>query len=79
MDDDIKAKAQVIWKELSGAEKDVIIQLKKVTWDGNLSSKTGRDGLVKRGFAMRYNGYQSLTYSGLQFLCNLGKLEDLTR
>lgn len=70
---------QRIWDSLSGAEKDVLLQLRKVTWDGNLVSKHGRDGLVNKGLAFRCNGFQVISKDGLMFLSKLGKLEELTK
>ena len=36
-------------------------------WDGDLASKTGRDELVDLGYAMRSQGWQTLTKNGLNF------------
>jgi len=72
-------EATALWNELSGAEKDVILQLRAVRWDGYLASKTGRDGLVTRGLAIRYEGFNALSEHGLILLQALGKLEVLTR
>lgn len=68
-----------IWNSLSGAEKDVLLQLRKVTWDGNLASKHGRNGLVDKGLAFRCNGFQVISKGGLMLLSKLGKLEELTK
>jgi hypothetical protein len=66
-------EAQKIWDELSGAEKDVLIQLTIVTWDGNLASKQGRSDLVVRGLATKYEGYQVISHWGLILLTILNK------
>jgi hypothetical protein len=36
------------------------------TWDGNISSKSGRDELVAGGLAWHENGYASLTPEGVR-------------
>ena len=46
-------------------------QLCRVTWDGNLISKTARDNLVKIGYATRGNGFNVITPLGIQVLNNL--------
>lgn len=74
-----KEGANRVWNSLSGAEKDTLLQLTKVTWDGNLASKTGRDDLVEKGMATRFNGYQVITAKGMSVLGHLGKLEEFTR
>lgn len=74
-----KFEAQQIWASLSGAEKDVLLQLTKVTWDGNLASKQGRSDLVTKGLASQYEGFQVISNHGLILLQALGKLEQYTR
>lgn len=53
---------------LSGAELDVLMALRNrgPLDDGDVPSKTGRDGLVARGFVQRSNGRQWLTAAGLR-------------
>lgn len=48
------------------AVRDVAFQLFScgIVWDGNLASKQGRDYLVEHGYAVRRNGFQSLTGKG---------------
>lgn len=53
---------------LDDAEREVILQLRKVTWDGDVCSKSARDSLVKRGFAVRWNGYQVVTRLGMAWI-----------
>lgn len=45
---------------------DVAFQLFScgMVWDGNLSSKDGRDHLVREGYAVKHNGMQALTGKG---------------
>lgn len=74
-----KYEAAQIWAELSGAEKDVLLQLTKVTWDGNLASKVGRCYLVVKGLAIQYEGFQVISNHGLILLQALGKLEQFTK
>jgi hypothetical protein len=60
------------WAKLGGNEKDVLIALCKhgPLWDGDVPSKSGRDGLVDKGFAARIvlkgpkYGYQAATARG---------------
>lgn len=56
---------------LTGAELDTLIALVEQgpLWDGDIPSKTGRDGLMACGFAARVivrgeDGWQAATYSG---------------
>lgn len=51
---------------LSSAERDVFRQLffQGPVWDGDLISKSGRDGLVRRGLAVRCDGWQTLSEDG---------------
>jgi hypothetical protein len=68
-----------LYNDLSGGAKDVLNQLVKVTWDGNISSKVGRDELINKGLATRFEGFTVLSDSGLRVLQILGKLERLTQ
>lgn len=45
------------------------------TWDGNCTSKTGRDELVDLGLAVHWNGYCSLTAEGLMQAVGVHKLD----
>lgn len=74
-----KAEADTLWSALDGAEKDVLMQLRSIRWDGYVSSKTGRDSLVTKGLATRYDGYTAITAHGLILLAQCGRLESLTR
>lgn len=74
-----KHEARLIWDSMSGAEKDVLMQLRQVRWDGFIASKTGRDALVSAGLATRYEGYTAITAHGVILLESLGLLESLTR
>ena len=58
-------------RELSGAEVETLIALVECgpLWDGDVPSKSGRDGLIQRGRAVRIvvkgaDGYQAATYAG---------------
>jgi hypothetical protein len=56
--------------------RDQIIQLLRITWDGDLVSKSGRDELVKKGLAVRTNGgYNILTKEGIEYLHNNNYLQ----
>lgn len=57
--------------ELTGAEIDTLIALveKGPLWDGDVPSKSGRTGLIEKGFAVRCivrgeDGWQAATYAG---------------
>lgn len=72
MSDDWEQEARDVWKSLTGAEKDTLICLCKrgPTWDGDVPSKSGRDGLLAKGLAAKIvikdnqQGYQAATYKG---------------
>lgn len=50
-------------------------QLASATWDGNLLSKQVRDQLVREGKAVRVNGWNIATASGLASLLYVGELK----
>lgn len=61
-------KSQSGW---DSGDVDVAFQLfsNGMVWDGNLSSKSGRDHLVSHGYAVRHQGMQAMTGRGaLAFL-----------
>lgn len=62
MHDALKAAA----RPLDDMERDVFRQLffHGPTWDGDVSSKSGRDGLVERGLVVRRDGWQTLSEAG---------------
>jgi hypothetical protein len=56
---------------MTGAELDTLVALVEVgpLWDGDVPSKTGRDGLLRKGLAVRVvvkgaDGWQAATYAG---------------
>lgn len=53
---------------MTAAERDVLRQLffQGPTFDGDVSSKTGRNGLIDRGFADRVEGHAFLTRAGVE-------------
>lgn len=55
-------------RPLSSAAIDVLGQLFVYgpTWDGNITSKSGRDELVDAGLAFREGGWASLTPEGVR-------------
>ena len=59
---------------LSSAEAEVLWCMFRngPTWDGDLPSKTGRDGLVEYGFAERFDGWNFLTFAGVTLALDLG-------
>lgn len=54
---------------------DQLVQLKQLTYDGDLISKDDRDALVKHGMVTKSNGYQVITAKGIRYLIQLGKLK----
>lgn len=60
--------------ELSGREYETLWCLfyHGPTWDGDIPSKCGRDDLVERNWAFRYDGWQALTPEGLTAAIELG-------
>lgn len=57
--------------QLSGAEAETLVALVEhgPLWDGDVPSKSGRDGLLQKGLAVRIvvkgeDGYQAATYVG---------------
>jgi hypothetical protein len=59
---------------LSSAESEVLWCMFRngPTWDGDLPSKTGRDGLVEYGLAERFDGWNFLTFAGTTLAIDLG-------
>lgn len=62
-----------IWESMSGAERETLraLVLRGPLWDGDVPSKSGRDGLLRRGLASkaivkREQGYQVANYRGWQ-------------
>ena len=56
---------------LTGAEAETLVALVEhgPLWDGDVPSKSGRDGLLQKGYAVRIvvkgeDGYQAATYAG---------------
>lgn len=47
-------------------------QLTALTWDGDLISKSDRDRLVENGLASRCNGWNIITWKGVEYLEALG-------
>jgi len=48
--------------------------LTKVTWDGDLISKSDRDELVKEGLAVQKHGWNFISPEGIDVLHKLGIL-----
>lgn len=64
----------------SAAERDVLRQLAAAPrWDGNVSSKSGRDALVAKGFAACWNGYSFITRDGAAVVDALWGLEKFVK
>jgi hypothetical protein len=58
----------------SGAVRDVMrcLFFHGPTWDGNIPSKSARDGLCKLGLVERNYGYAWLTRDGVELAINIG-------
>ena len=67
--------------DLAPDEKEMLQQLffSGPTWDGDLVSKAGRTGLVRRGYAEQCNGWQQLTSSGFELAVRAGLGDDKER
>lgn len=50
-------------------------QLLKVTWDGDLISKTDRDKLFQSDYCRKYEGFNYITDKGIRTLVDLGELK----
>lgn len=50
--------------------EEQLCQLLRITWDGDLVSKSHRDRLVKDGFAEKAAGYNIITPAGIRHLDN---------
>lgn len=55
-----------------------LLQLVKVTWDGDLISKQARDALDKECLVTKVRGYTLLTDEGVRVLVQLGLLKEET-
>lgn len=60
---------------LSGAERDVLRQCQKATWDGNLASKSARSSLLQKGLIVKFGGWQIASREGLAVLDVMGALK----
>jgi hypothetical protein len=70
---DDEAELRAIWESLDGGERETLrcLILKGPVWDGDVPSKAGRDGLLRKGLASkaivrREQGYQVANYRGWQ-------------
>lgn len=63
-----------IVKPLSAAARDVLRQLflQGPTWDGDISSKSGRAELVEMGYAARHEGFAFITEEGMKLALDAG-------
>lgn len=61
---------------LSPVEVEVLKQLQKATWDGDVLSKAARTALHSKGLIVRFNGWQVVTLEGLAVLETLGVLKE---
>ncbi len=50
-------------------------QLRELTWDGHVLSKSHRDALYGRGYVQRVEGWNWLTVEGVKLLIILGELK----
>jgi len=61
--------------ELRKGTLETLKQLTKLTFDGDLMSKSERDFLLKKGLIIRINGYNIVNEKGIETLYNLGILK----
>lgn len=54
---------------------EALLQLTKVTWDGDLTGKSVRDWLVERGLVQRFDGWNWLTQKGVEYCITLNILK----
>jgi hypothetical protein len=64
---------------LNGAELDTLLACRKITADGDVPSKSGRDSLYEKELIVRWNGYQVATRKGMALLEIMGKLHEMDR
>ena len=64
---------------LDGAEMDTLMACRKITADGDVPSKEGRDSLYKKELIVRWNGFQVITREGMALLEVMGKLQEMDR
>lgn len=60
-----RENCQTPFAESAKGRVEQLLQLMKVTWDGDLISKSCRDELVKKGLAQRAAGYNMITEKGI--------------
>ena len=48
-----------------------LFQLRNLTWDGNLISKSNRDELLKKGLIIKSEGFQVVSSAGIYILNSL--------
>jgi len=59
--------------ESAKGRTEQLIQLLRITWDGDIIDKSQRDELVKSGLAQRaYGGFNLITEKGIQYLSEMG-------
>jgi len=61
---------------LSSVQLEALKQLKCATWDGDLVSKSARSDLLRKGLAVKFNGWQVASLEGLAILETLGLLKE---
>lgn len=61
----------------STAVRDVLVQLwmHGPTWDGNIASKSGRDGLCNLGLVQHEKGFAWLTRAGVHYCIDVLALD----
>jgi len=70
---------KIVRRELVTATLEQLLQLKTVTWDGNLINKSARDELVWDGYIFKKDGHNFLTSKGVEVLSDLGYLKPKRR
>ncbi len=61
------------YKNPSG-ELDTLLQMLRITWDGDIISKDYRDNWIRKGYAKRIDGFSIITIDGIRYLKSLGAI-----
>ena len=69
-------KTYYVTEEFKNKSGDIecLIQLLRITWDGDLIGKSARDKWVEKGYAARADGFQIITAAGIKHLNNIGAI-----
>lgn len=60
---------------MNNSRLEQLRQLKTITWDGGVISKSDRDELIKLGWVNQIHGWNYLTTEGVNILIAFGELK----